>query len=141
MVYDNGPLQVQLMLSEIRHDSAIFENSRSGYLIAGYRIGEVTPFAGYSWTRSSPKTLSTGLPDVGPLAVLNATLASTLADSHSDQHTTILGARWDFRRNLALKAQLDHVRGTPQSIFPYRGEKPGFNGNLNVLSLTLDFIF
>lgn len=141
VAYDKGPLQVQLMLSETRHDSDIFENSRSGYLIAGYRIGEVTPFAGYSWVRSSPKMLSTGLPNVGALTVLNATLASTLADSHSDQHTTILGARWDFRRNTALKAQFDHVRGTPQSIFPYRGEKPGFNGNLNVLSLTLDFIF
>ena len=141
VAYDNGPLQVQLMLSETRQESAIFENARSGYLIAGYRIAEVTPFVGYTWVRSRSKSLSTGLPDVGALAVLNATLASTLADSHSDQHTTILGARWDFRRNMALKGQFDHVRGTAQSVFPYRGEKPGFSGNLNVLSFALDFIF
>jgi predicted porin len=136
VVYDSGPLQVQLMLSRTRQESAIFEHSRAGYLIAGYRVGELTPFAGYSWAKSSPKTLSTGLG-----AAIDATVARVMADSHSDQHTLIGGLRWDFRRNMALKAQIDAIRGTPQSIFPTRWEKADYNGRMNIYSLALDFVF
>lgn len=136
LVYDDSPLQLQLMLSKIRHGNAAYEDSKAGYVIAAYRLGQVTPYLGYSQVKSSPKTLAS--PPPAPLVSLTTSL---MAQSHSDQHTTILGARWDFHRNTALKVQLDHVRGTPQSIFPYRDESPGFNGNLNVLSLTLDFIF
>ncbi|RTL55775.1 MAG: hypothetical protein EKK46_06020 [Rhodocyclaceae bacterium] len=135
-VYDSGPLQVQLMLSRTQHDSKVFENSHAGYLIAGYRLNKVTPFAGFSWTRSSSKQLSTGL---GP--VMDATVAGIMADSHSDQHTATLGLRWDFRQDMALKAQLDAVRGSPRSIFPTRWEQPNYNGRLNIVSLALDFVF
>lgn len=134
VVYDNGPLRAQLMLSETRQASAIFQDSRSAYLVAGYRFGELTPYAGYSRVRSTAKRLVTG-------SALDPLIARALADSHSDQHTATLGARWDFRRNLALKAQLDGVRGTAQSIFPYRWEQAGWNGKTDVFSLALDFVF
>ena len=139
LAYDEGPFQAQLMLSRIRQESAIFENARTGYLIAGYRVQTLTPFAGYSWVKSSAKTASTGNPALD--AGIASTINPVMADSHSDQHTVILGSRWDFRRNMAVKAQLDIIRGTPQSIFPYRAEKAGFDGKLNVLSLNLDFVF
>lgn len=137
VVYDKGAFQSQLMLSRTRQESAAFENSRAGYLIAGYRVREVTPFLGYSWVKSTPKPLSTEVAG----DPLNAVLASTLADAHSNQHTVFIGGRWDLRRNVALKAQFDAVRGTPDSIFPVRWEKAGWNGRTDVLSLTLDFVF
>ena len=136
-VYDRGPLQVQAMLSELRHESATYQNSKAGYLLAGYRMGQVTPFVGYSWTKSKEKTLSTGLPP-NPL---NDYLAASLARVHTDQHTYTLGARWDFHRDMALKAQVDMIRGTPQSIFLYPSNTPNFDGKLNVFSLALDFVF
>ena len=140
--YDDGPLQANAMLSRIRHTSVAFENSRSGMFIIGYRVGEVTPFAGFSWTRSEAKQLATGLPNAtAGLTTLNASVAAVLADSHSDQNTSTLGLRWDFRRNMALKVQADVVRGTRQSIFPYRRETPLWNGRTNVLSVSLDFVF
>lgn len=141
LVYDRGPVQSQLMLSRTRQESAAFENAHAGYLIAGYRLREVTPFVGYSWVKSRPKRLATGLPAVPPLDRLDAALAATLADAHSNQHTVFVGGRWDLRRNLALKAQYDAVRGAPDSIFPVRREKPGWNGRTEVVSLTLDFVF
>ncbi|MFZ2854326.1 MAG: porin [Rhodocyclaceae bacterium] len=141
IVYDKGAFQSQLMLSRTRQESRIFENSRAGYLLAGYRVQQVTPFLGYSWVNSTPRQLTTGLPNVPPLNQLNAALAATLADSHSRQSTIFVGARWDVQRNIALKAQLDVVRGTPASIFPVRWEKPGWNGRTNVLSLTMDVVF
>ncbi len=135
-VYDNGPLQVQLMLSRTWQESRIFENSQAAYLIAGYRLDKLTPFIGYSRTRSTPKQLATGLG-----AFMDATIASVMADSHSDQHTTTFGLRWDFRHNMDLKAQFDVVRGTPQSIFPTRWEQPDYNGRMNISSLAMDFVF
>lgn len=142
-VYDRGPLQVQLMLSQMRHESYSYQNARAGYLLAGYRLGEVTPFAGLSWTKSTSRTLSSGIPSFDANStLLNQGLAASLARVHTDQHTYTFGARWDFRQNMALKAQLDMIRGRPESIFLYPTSTPGaFDGRLNVFSLSLDFVF
>jgi len=142
VVYDAGPLQAQLMLSRTLHESATFENSRAGYLLAGYRVADVTPFVGYSWVKSSPKTVNTGIPPALPgAAQLDAGVAAVMADTHSDQHTLISGVRWDLRRNTAVKFQWDAIRGTPQSIFPFRREQTGWSGHANVVSLALDVVF
>lgn len=141
VVYDDGPLQAHAMLNRIRHDSVAFENSYSGMMVVGYRIGEMTPFTGYSWVKSDAKRLDTGLPNAGALATINTSVAALLADSHSDQKTTTLGLRWDFRHNMAFKVQADAIRGTPQSIFPFRRETALWNGRTNVFSMALDFIF
>jgi hypothetical protein len=45
--FDEGPLQLQGMLARIRYDTATYENSLSGYLLAGYRLGSWTPYAGH----------------------------------------------------------------------------------------------
>jgi len=136
IVYDNGPLQIQSMYSQIGHDSAAYEDSWAAYVIAGYRVNQITPYLGYSRVKSRASSLTTPLPPqlVGQI--------SQLTDlTHSDQHTISLGARWDFYQNLDLKAQIDFIRGTPQSVFPFRNAVPGWDGRMNVFSLTLDFVF
>ncbi|MDD2665091.1 MAG: hypothetical protein PHD19_15195 [Dechloromonas sp.] len=138
-VYDRGPLQFQAMLGQIRHDNALYQDSTAGYLLAGYRIGQLTPYAGYSWVRSKDKGLTTGVAEVD-----NAVYMQDLrAAFHLDQKTFTLGARWDFRRNMALKAQVDMIRGSPESIYlrPPNSITPQFDGRINVFSLTLDFAF
>lgn len=138
VVYDDGPLQLQLMLSQTRHESTQYEDSKAGYVIAAYRLGQVAPYLGYSQVKSSAKTLASPAP--APLAPLTASL---MAQTHSDQHTLFLGGRWDLQPNLALKAQMDWIRGTPSSLFPFRGEDTpaAWNGNMRVFSLAMDFIF
>ncbi len=129
-VYDSGPWQFQLMLNAIDQGSRAFADSYAGYVLAGYRIGSVTPYIGYS--RIHSKTFSaTTLPGV----------AAVQADSRSRQGTAIIGARWDVARNVALKMQWDAIRGDADSIFPYRREEPGWDGRLDVFSLSMDFIF
>jgi hypothetical protein len=141
-VYEHGPLQIQAMLNEMRHESYAYQNSRGGYLIAGYRLGEFKPFAAYSWNHSKERSLSSGLPNVAPFVQLNAGLASSLARVHTDQKTYTVGSRWDFRADMALKAQLDFIRGKPESIFLYPSSNTGsFDGKIKVFSLALDFIF
>lgn len=128
-VYDKGPLLVQAMLSQVEHESHIYQNVQAGYLITGYRLGELTPFAAYSWSKSESRHLPSFLEDIQ-------------ARVHTDQHTYTLGSRWDFRRNAALKAQVDFIRGKPESVFLYPNANPGlFDGKMNVYSLALDFVF
>ena len=136
-VFDRGPFQVQLMLSKIRQESAVFENTHAGYLIASYRSGAWTPFAGYSRVKSTTRHLAaTG---VGP--AMDATIAYLQSRAHSDQHTSFVGVRWDVGTNVALKAQYDAIRGAAESVFQFQRVQPGWNGRTNVLSVTLDFVF
>lgn len=139
-VYDRGPLQVQGALSRVDYESYAYQDTYAGYVIAGYRIAQVVPFFGYSWAHSRPRSLSTGLPEPA-FADLNAGLASALARVHLDQRTYSLGARWDFRQDMALKAQLDVIRGAKDSVYIYPVVDSGFTGNLKVFSLALDFVF
>ncbi|MFA5082443.1 MAG: hypothetical protein WC474_07875 [Hydrogenophilaceae bacterium] len=137
LVYDNSPFQLQLMLSRIDQGSAAFEDSRAGYVIASYRTGNVTPFIGYSRTKSEAARF-TSTPPFPYGAYATALSEST----HADQHTWFLGARWDLRKDLDLKAQVDWINGSPNSVFPYREEKiPGWDGDMTVFSLALDFVF
>ncbi|MDP1896267.1 MAG: hypothetical protein Q8K43_00115 [Sulfurimicrobium sp.] len=138
VLYDEGPIQLQLMLSQTRHESTQYENSKAGYAIAGYRLGHVTPYLGYSRVKSSAKLLTSP-----PPAFLASLTSNLMSQTHSDQHTLFLGGRWDLQHNLALKGQVDWIRGTPNSLFPFRGDDTpaAWNGNMRVFSLTLDFMF
>ncbi|WP_374327268.1 hypothetical protein [Azonexus sp.] len=136
LIYDEGRLQVQGQLSSIRYDTSAYEDTRAGYLMLAYRVGPVTPYLGYSRTRSEQASLTTPT-----IPALQFAIRQFMAETHSDQETYTLGARWDFQRNLALKAQLDMIRGDRDSRFPQRYTEKDWNGHLNVLSLALDFVF
>lgn len=140
-IYENGPFQAQFMWSTVHHSSAAFQNWKAGYALAGYRIEQFTPFASYSWIRSKARSLSSGIPAGVGLDALNAGFSSVLADSHSQQHTTSLGVRWDMQTNIDLKFQVDFIRGKAESIFPFRDEKSAWDGRSNVFTLVLDYIF
>lgn len=129
LAHDQGALRWQWMWSRTRHESNGYEDGHAWFGQASYRLGEVTPYLGYSLTRTRP--VSTAWP-----------LTSTIsAVTHTDQHTWFLGARWDFKPGLALKAQVDRIRGSPASVFPYRGDAPVWDGDMQVFSLSLDFVF
>ncbi|MDD5296933.1 MAG: hypothetical protein PHU46_08475 [Rhodocyclaceae bacterium] len=135
VAYDDGAWQAQCDLNSTLRDSVLWEDLTSGYLIVGRRVGKWTPFLGYSWTRSGPKTLDTGVP------ALNPAVAGVLAFSHQDQHTVILGGRWDWRHNMDLKAQLDIVRGSASSVALVQNATPAWDGHIRVFTLALDFVF
>lgn len=136
ILYDEGPLQVHGMLSRIGYESAAYEDTKAGYVVAGYRMGRLTPYVGLSQVKSKPAKLTTPLPP--PLA---QQIRQVMAQTHSHQRTITLGARWDFQQNLALKAQVDLVRGHADSRFPFRNSDADWDGRMNVFSLALDFVF
>ena len=136
LVYDQGPLIVQFMLNKIRHDSPAYADSRAGYLMAGYRLGAVTPYLGVSRSLSIVEALPTSA-----IPLVNAVTESVAARRYTDQHSYTLGGRWDVQKSLALKAQVDWIRGEPTSVFLYKNRQPGWDGNMTVVSLALDFVF
>lgn len=142
MFYEKDALQMQLMLATVKHDSALFENLRSGYAIVGYRLFPFTPYVGYSFARSYAKAITTGLHEVVPqFAELNAGVAAMMRSSHVDQHTFFAGIRWDVTSTTALKVQWDSVRGDQSSVAIQKNQAAGWNGQTNVLSISLDFVF
>jgi hypothetical protein len=136
-IYDQGPLRIQAMLGRIQHETASYEDSRAAFIVGSYRIGEFTPYVGFSKTRSKASNISTlvGVPEI------DAMVRSLPSATHMDQHTYTLGARWDFRQNWALKVQFDSIHGAPDSVFLFRGPMPQWGGRMKVLSATLDFAF
>lgn len=140
VTYDDGNWQASAAWNSTHRSSALYEDSRSGYLLVGRHLGGFTPYAGYSWTHSTPKSLAPSLPDpyLGPL---NAAIVGYMKNSHQDQYTLTLGGRWDFQRNMDIKAQVDLVRGTPDSYFLVQQPTSAWNGRSTVMSVALDFFF
>jgi len=141
LVYDQGPLNVQFMLNRIKQDSPTYENSQAGYILAAYRLGSVTPYLGYSRSLTSSNTLPvSGIPQLdGPHGITNFLINI----SRIDQHTVTLGSRWDIKKNLALKAQVDWIEGDPDAsfLFKFNADNRRWDGNMTVYSLALDFVF
>lgn len=103
-------------------------DQKMGYVTTGYRFGKVMPNITYSRFLDG----------------------STTGVFGTSQDILALGVRWDFRKNMALKAQWDHV--TRPSGRPGVGSIGQFNtspGSLfsqtddavNVLAVGLDFVF
>jgi hypothetical protein len=136
LVFDQGPLNIQLMLNQIQHDSPAYADAKAGYVQAAYRFGTLTPYLGVSRSFSDVAPLP-----ASPIPGVDAITESLVAQSYTDHHTYTLGARWDVQKNLALKAQMDWVRGKPSSIFLFKDNQPGWDGRMTVFSLALDFVF
>ena len=137
MVFDQGPLIVQGMLNQIQHETLLFEDSDAAYLLAGYRLGRVTPFVGASRWKSKPLA---GLPAV-PVPGLGDAYKHFIAGGAVDRTTYSVGARWDFHSNLAAKLQWDVIRAGERNTFSFPNADPAWNGKTDVLSVTLDFVF
>lgn len=136
MVYDEGPLQVQLMVSGVTSDSSFFQDAVSGYFLTGYRIGDFTPFAGLSWSKSTPDTLQSTL-----IPALDARITHAICRTETDQHTFTLGVRWDFHPGMDLKLQWDAIQGERNSTYYYRWEQADWNGRMQMLNMAFDFAF
>lgn len=140
VIYDDNPLQVQLMLNSVDQESHAYQNYHSAYFLAGYRLGKITPYTGISRSYSKKKQLDTGLSNPAYDA-LNARVTYLLDVSHTNQKTYTLGLRWDFSQGMDVKIQWDAIRGKGDALFLYRNDSPGWNGKTDVLSFTMDFAF
>ncbi|MEN9657322.1 MAG: hypothetical protein RL571_787 [Pseudomonadota bacterium] len=139
LIYDNGPLQIQLMFRRLLASTITYPNNDAGYIIFGYRIGKFTPFMAYSEIVTSGINKNAGLPDVPIFSELNTFIKNVQSVYIDDQHTYSMGVRYDIMRNMDLKFQIDKVRS--RDSFQWANKQPGWDGNATIYSLALDYIF
>ncbi|MDW5418456.1 hypothetical protein R6242_17980 [Iodobacter sp. CM08] len=138
-IYDNGPLQIQLMFRRLFASTIAYPDNDAGYIILGYRIGKFTPFAAYSEIFTLGVNKNPGLPDVPMFSELNTFIKNVQGVYIDDQHTYSMGVRYDVMRNLDLKFQIDKVQS--RDSFQWANKQPGWDGSATIYSLTLDCIF
>jgi hypothetical protein len=146
--YDPGKWFVMGEWGRVNTHSVLGE-STGWYGTGGYRFGKITPYLTYAQVkadsnRSDPGLTVSALPPSlgGPATGLNAVLNSVLG-SIAVQNTVSVGGRWDFAKSAALKLQLDHINLGAGSAGTLVDLQPGFQpgGKLNVVSVTIDFVF
>jgi len=109
------------------------------YLLAGYRIHKLTPFAMYARQKVTSARTDATIPRIGPLLPLALGVDQLIASVGADQHTVSAGLRWDLHESVDLKMQIDRV--SPEGNGLFFNIRPGFHGPVTVASMTLDFVF
>ena len=149
--YQSGPwlTHAELAVSDIRQTG---DSDVSAYASVGYRFGAVTVFGmtGAVSPRQqavqAPTTWAAALaPLLGPADVAAAQGAGAVAAAvgnavRIDQRSLSVGMRWDVHPQVALKAQVDHIRvGANGAALWWRGTPDARSGN--VLSFVVDTVF
>ena len=107
------------------------------YVLAGYRIGKLTPYAMYAEREVDSARSSTVVPAVGPLIPLAAGVNALIAGT--EQNSSSVGIRWEAASSVAVKFQYDYV--DPEGAGLFANVKPGFDGPVNVFGIAIDVVF
>jgi predicted porin len=116
------------------------QGTQAWYISGGYRIGKFTPYATYSGSKNHTKQ-EAGIP-FPPAQPLNDALNSII-NNPNKQNTISAGLRWDFMRNVDLKAQYDHISLGEGSTGRFTNIQPAFKpgGHANIFTVSVDFVF
>lgn len=114
------------------------------YATYGRRFGGFMPYATFAISRRDTVMHSDAIPATGPLAGLNAAVNGVIGSGSTDQDSYSVGVRYELPsfsvvNGALLKLQFDHIdadgRGDLINV------RPGFDGKVNMISASLDFIF
>lgn len=147
--HDTSSCLAQSELIYRKSTSAAIPDIRAWYVLAGYRWHKLTPYVSYSANTSIndkdvPVVDATGYPAEFQAAAggVNAITRQFLVPS--DQTTLSLGMRYDVKKNMDLKLQVDRVSKPEGSFGLFNNPQPGFASarqHVFVASVALDFIF
>lgn len=136
-VYDYKNYLVQTEYSKRKNDSFISDTS-SWYVMGGYRIGKFLPYVAHSSLKQDSARSSSVIPAVGPLAPLAASVNGLL--QQGEQTSNTIGVRWDFKKNAALKFQIDRISPRNGNGLLFNAT-PGRTGSTTVAAAAVDFVF
>ncbi len=102
------------------------------YITGGYRFGAWTPYVTFASKKTDSATTN-------PNPIIDAILAG----SQQAQSSTSGGVRWEVRKNMAVKAQVDLVKNATGSPGALINEQAAFKRgeSYNLVTLALDFVF
>ncbi|MEZ9451356.1 hypothetical protein AB4258_02500 [Vibrio splendidus] len=137
--YDNGDLLVNVEAADVQLEGQFYDyQSVSG--LVGYRINEFTPYVSVSWVETTDNEERE-----------NMTTTAIKESMNYERLSYSVGSRWDFAKNMSLKADVTYV--------DYRDTSGGFQSNVEttanpyiatgnyledssiVYSARLDFVF
>lgn len=145
---DNIVLATEYTMRKVQQGT--FADTTAWYVLGGYRFGNLLPYALVSQLKVDALngSINPALQNFSAQAFGGAVTLQNVGKV--TQNTLSLGARWDFRSGMALKAQIDHISKPAGSngmfLVPDASTASGqdfFNNKkkVNVLSLALDFVF
>ena len=143
IAYDQGPWIAQAEITR-RKVGSLVPTTRSWHASAGYRIGKVTPYLGFSRLETlSSTTNAPVLSAITPTAsALNGLGAGALLASGTGQRTSTVGVKWNFRDNMDLKVQYDDVHPTQNfGTFTNTTGAAFAPSRVGLTSVAVDFVF
>jgi hypothetical protein len=143
--YDDG---MNLVIAEYakRKDNGriISADMHGAYLTYGRRFGNFMPYLTAAIHRVDSPLTTDRIPAVGPLAPLAAGVNATIGSS-TDQDSYSAGLRYDLPgfsvvKGALLKLQFDHIDtdGGPGNL---NAVTPAFDGTVNLIGVSADFVF
>ena len=147
--YDPGTWLVQGEFVSRKSPGNFVQDATAWYVLGGYRIGKFTPYASVSRLKSQESPLRpvpAGLLGVGLNSILIPAVESQF-QYYNEQQSMAVGVRYDFYRNVALKAQFEriHKPGTPSpnpgTFNIANSDFQVMTRNVNLFTLNLDFVF
>lgn len=141
LTWDQGEWVVNAEYTQRRIKSFLADTD-GWYVLVGHRFGTLTPYATVSEARTVDSNVNNTIPAAtAQLTALKAAVDGIVAGQRHSQKTVALGARWDFARNLALKAQWENIRPEGRGYFIATNANWGNGKTVNVLSVALDTVF
>ncbi|MBL8471477.1 MAG: hypothetical protein JNM98_06750 [Rhodocyclaceae bacterium] len=142
--YNHGPFQFQAAVTRmgVREDNPVLPILHGAYFVAGYRVGEFTPYIAYARAKSDRREVAADLSGSPQGAFLkNFVTSLTINSVQVDQHTLTLGLRYDISSGLDVKFQLDNVRAGRTRLVRNLADTTLDPRPFNMLSVALDFAF
>jgi hypothetical protein len=140
--YDDGTnfVATEYATSDSGHNYLV-PNKLGAYLTYGRRFGNMMPYATYAISRRDTPTESTAL----PIPELSFGVSATIANSYDDQSSYGVGVRYEVPsfsvvKGALIKLQFDHIKAE-QGNGMLNNATAKFDGSLNMISASFDFIF
>jgi hypothetical protein len=141
LTWDQGEWLVNAEYTQ-RRIKSFLPDTDGWYVLVGHRFGPLTPYLTVSEARTVDSNVNNTIPAATPqLAALKGAVDGLVEGQRRSQKTVALGARWDFARNFAFKAQWENVRPDGRGYFISTNTNWGNGKTVNVFSVALDTVF
>lgn len=105
----------------VKMDSnSFFPNMLSYYVLAGYQWDRITPYIMYAENKNDESHYS--VDELSSLSSLQIGLEQQLYEMNSSQKTISIGFRYDYKKGIAFKTQLDRITTTDYGDSTLSGE-------------------
>jgi len=119
-------------------DKVYLPDTNAWYAMLGYRFGKVLPYYAHASAKGAGSSI-TAPAALAKIPALNAGVANLLTSA--EQTTDIVGVRWDFAKQLALKVQVDRVKPGAKSGLLINVPAAGYTKDVTVVAAVVDFVF